>query len=290
MYTSSTKLLLISLFTFVNNSWALDNPWSQVTTPAPGEMQIVGSYSSGCIQGTVSLLPDEGAFSLMRQSRRRYFAAPPLRQFILWLAEEVQNNGGKLLVGDIGQARGGPTTTGHASHQIGLDVDFWFWLESASKGELTSYDKEHISAPSMLNAAQTKINNVRWSARQLQVLEMAAKHPEVERIFVNPRIKQAACEQTGWASWLRKVRPWWGHHFHFHVRLGCPENQPKCKEQEPIPTTSGCGEELDEWFKPKTAAEERKKDATERRLTPKQRLAAKLNKLPQECAAILQAD
>jgi hypothetical protein len=30
-----------------------------------------------------------------------------------------------LYIGDISQPRGGPMTSGHASHQIGLDADIW---------------------------------------------------------------------------------------------------------------------------------------------------------------------
>jgi len=287
MPKSYTTVLLILLLTITHSAWTLENPWSQVTTPAPGLAQSIGSYSAGCIQGAVNLLPDAKDFEIMRPSRRRYFAHPQLRNFVLWFAKAIRDNGyGKLLVGDLGQARGGPTTTGHASHQIGLDADFWFWLESGTKGKLTKHDKEHFSAPSMLNAAQTKINNARFGEAQIRALELAARHPQVERIFVNPIIKQAACRQTQAASWLHKVRPWWGHHYHFHVRLGCPTNQPYCKAQEPIPKTDGCGAELEEWFHPKANETENKQ---ERKLTPEQRLAIKLNRLPKECAAVLRS-
>ena len=55
---------------------------------------------------------------------------------------------------------------------------------------------------------------------------------EVARIFVHPAIKKALCEGASQdRSWLRKIRPWWGHHYHFHVRLKCPSGYAGCKNQ-----------------------------------------------------------
>lgn len=282
-------LLLVLLATLANATRALDNPWSKVADPASGPVRVIGSYSAGCIQGAVSLLPDEGPFELMRLSRKRYFAHPKLREFILWLADAVQKNGhGKLMVGDIGQPRGGPTTTGHASHQIGLDADFWFWLDSpATKRPLSIREKEDFSAPSMLNQAQTAVDPKLFQEAQVQVLELVAKHPQVERIFVNPHIKVALCKLTGNADWLNKIRPWWGHHYHFHVRLGCPPGQAECQPQEPPDAGTGCGAELDEWFDPATIAAEQQKDKANELLTPAQRLARKLDRLPKACSVVL---
>src|SRR5262249_13644056 len=47
---------------------------------------------------------------------------------------------------------------------------------------------------------------------------------------------------------LDKVRPWWGHDYHFHVRIVCPSDSPDCKPQPQPPADDGCGHELDEWF------------------------------------------
>jgi len=49
-------------------------------------------------------------------------------------------------------------------------------------------------------------------------------------------------------AWLNKVRPYWGHDYHFHVRIKCPADSPECKPQEPVPAGEGCGHELDWWF------------------------------------------
>jgi penicillin-insensitive murein DD-endopeptidase len=71
----------------------------------------------------------------------------------------------------------------------------------------------------------------------------------VERIFVNPAIKVALCRGAGSdRAWLEKVRPWWGHDYHFHVRIRCPADSPTCKPQPPATGGDGCGAELSSWF------------------------------------------
>jgi penicillin-insensitive murein DD-endopeptidase len=71
----------------------------------------------------------------------------------------------------------------------------------------------------------------------------------VERVFVNPAIKRALCREGGpERAWMAKIRPWWGHNYHFHVRLSCPSGSPQCRGQGPPPPGDGCGKELDWWF------------------------------------------
>jgi penicillin-insensitive murein endopeptidase len=51
---------------------------------------------------------------------------------------------------------------------------------------------------------------------------------------------------------MSKVRPWYGHHDHIHVRLRCPADSPQCKAQEPVTGADGCAaKELDYWFSDK---------------------------------------
>ena len=58
----------------------------------------------------------------------------------------------------------------------------------------------------------------------------------VERILVNAAIKKALCrDATGDRAWLSKVRPWYWHNYHFHIRIGCPKDSPTCKPQPATP-------------------------------------------------------
>ncbi len=282
----NTLVLLFGLL-LVPAVAAVENPWAEVDEPSVEPARVIGGYTGGCVGGAVSLLRDEGDFHLMRKSRRRYFAHPHMQAFIADLADQVKaRQWGKLLVGDQAQARGGPTTTGHASHQTGLDGDFWFWLDSpAVNRELTGKDEENLSAISMLNEAGTGVNPEYFRPKHVKLLEYAATQPRVERIFVHPGIKKALCEATDEAPWLGRVRPWWGHHYHFHVRLACPAGDGHCKAQAPPPEMAGCGKELDWWFKAMEEARKNPKPPT--KVSPEERMARKLAKVPGKCSEVL---
>ena len=86
-----------------------------------------------------------------------------------------------------------------------------------------------------------------WTEAHARLIKRAASYPEVVRIFVHPPIKAELCKwATGDRSWLAKVRPYFGHNYHFHVRIRCPKDSPGCKNQpEPTPKDgTGCGDEL----------------------------------------------
>ena len=88
-----------------------------------------------------------------------------------------------------------------------------------------------------------------WTHAHTELIRAAAEDPAVERIFVNAAIKKALCREAGSdRAWLAKVRPWWGHDYHFHIRIYCPADSPQCEPQPPPESGEGCGHELDYWF------------------------------------------
>ena len=239
-------LITFSLLVWLTPARA-DSAWGRIDTPLLGSPRVIGSYSGGCIAGAASLpLIGEG-YQVMRPSRNRYYGHPLLIDLIERLGREAAARGQRLLIGDLGQPRGGPMRFAHRSHQIGLDVDIWF-LQMPQERTFNSRETEQVSAVSMVASDLSGVNPARWSSSQRHILRLAAEAPEVERIFVNPLVKQALCRQElGDRDWLRKVRPWWGHDHHFHVRLKCPPNQPDCRPQQPVEPGDGCGEELTWW-------------------------------------------
>ena len=184
----------------------------------------------------------------MRLSRNRNWGHPELVKFLERFATKVPKIGWPgLLVGDMAQARGGPMLTGHASHQVGLDADIW--LTPMPNRELTRAEREEMSAIDMVRPDKRDIDPSVWTPQHTALIRAAALEPAIERILVNAAIKKALCrEATGDRTWLRKVRPWWGHNYHMHLRIGCPADSPECKSQDPTPETEGCGAELDYWF------------------------------------------
>jgi len=233
-------------------AWANANPWSKQKHPAKlGELaQSIGAYDAGCLAGAVSLPVNGAGYQVMRLSRQRFYGHPVLTQFIEALGKQAaQRQLGTLLIGDLGQPRGGPTLTGHRSHQTGLDVDIWFLLsDQAASRPLTPQERETLGAPSVLLGNSENINKNHWSRSQEQILKLAAEDPAVDRIFVNPSIKRELCVHYREQNWLRKIRPWWKHDDHFHVRLKCPGNNPHCEGQAPLPAGDGCDASLAWWF------------------------------------------
>jgi penicillin-insensitive murein endopeptidase len=232
--------------------------WGKITGPSEGEPHPIGTFSAGCIAGAKKLPIDGTGYSVMRVSRARYYGYPDLINFIETLGRQMHAQKlNRLLVGDMGRARGGPMQTGHASHQIGLDVDLWFRM---SKKIPTSAERESWSAESFVKNNKTLTKH--WGEPYRKLVSLAAESPYVNRIFVHPAIKRDLCEKFPDAPWLYKMRPWWSHQDHLHVRLNCPAGDADCKGQEALdPKHPQCGKELDWWFTADAKAEGEKKEA-----------------------------
>src|SRR3954447_242560 len=101
--------------------------FSEMKLPSAGAPHPIGFYSAGCLAGGEPLALQAPHWQVMRPSRNRYWGHPELIQFIEHLADNVAKHTGwpGILIGDMAQPRGGPLPSGHASHQIGLDVDIW---------------------------------------------------------------------------------------------------------------------------------------------------------------------
>ncbi len=222
-----------------------------VPGPAPLAARSIGGYAKGCLAGGVSLPINGPDWQVMRLSRNRNWGNPRLLDYLERLASDARALDGwpGLLVGDMSQPRGGPMLTGHTSHQVGLDADIW--LTPMPDRILTPQEREDMSAESMLKDPFSVDPNV-FTLGHVKLIKRAASYPQVARIFVHPAIKKALCQQASQAgkdtAWLGKVRPWWNHHYHFHVRLSCPPGSEGCENQKPTAGDNGCGQELTNWY------------------------------------------
>ena len=211
----------------------------------------VGSYARGCVAGAVQLPETGPTWQAMRLSRNRNWGHPILIDFIIDLSESAARIGWNgVNVGDLSQPRGGPMTSGHASHQIGLDADIW--MLRPKRLNLSRKEREEISSISVRTADQSGING-NWTDAHMQILKAAAEDPRVDRIFVAAAVKVEMCRKAGQdRMWLQKIRPWYGHHYHFHVRLKCPATAKDCVRQTPSVSQlsnggDGCDASLDWW-------------------------------------------
>jgi penicillin-insensitive murein endopeptidase len=218
------------------------------TGAAPLQARAIGFYTRGCVAGALAMPINGLTWQVMRLSRNRNWGHPDLIKFLERFADKAPKAGWPgILVGDLAQPRGGPMLTGHGSHQVGLDADIW--LTPMPKRELSREEREEMSAVKVVADDKRDVDPKIWTPAHVNIIRAAAQDPEVERVLVNAAIKKAVCRDAkGDRAWLRKVRPWWGHDYHMHIRIGCPKDSPECKEQDPTPAGDGCGKELDYWF------------------------------------------
>jgi penicillin-insensitive murein endopeptidase len=219
--------------------------------PASMPARSIGFYAHGCLAGGVALPINGPTWQVMRLSRNRNWGHPTLVAFLERFSAKLPKDAGwpGILVGDLSQPRGGPMVTGHASHQVGLDADIW--LTPMPTHTLSWEEREKTSALMMVRADRKDIDPNHWTPSHLKVIRDAAEDPVVERIFVNPAIKKALCREAGKdRAWLSKVRPYWGHDTHMHIRIYCPAGSHDCEKQPEPPSGDGCGHALDWWFTP----------------------------------------
>src|SRR5262249_55650618 len=217
--------------------------------PAHLPPRVIGGYADGCLAGGAALPIDGPTWQVMRLSRNRNWGHPNLIRFLERYAPKAAQaaHWPGLLIGDLSQPRGGPALSGHASHQIGLDVDVW--LTPMPKEELSAQQRELLWAKNFVAEDGKEVNRNLWTPGQTAIIREAARDPAVERIFVNAAIKKELCREAGSdRSWLHKVRPWYRHQDHLHVRLRCPSRNRGGKPQPPAPGEEGCGKDLDFWF------------------------------------------
>lgn len=261
--------------------------FGRASAPADLPQQAIGFYAKGCLAGA-SVLPMTGpTWQVMRPSRHRYFGHRTLVAFLERFSARVARDTGwpGILVGDMSQPRGGPMINGHASHQVGLDADVW--LAPMPDQALSVGERETRMSTNVVRGDHADIDTRLWTPDHLRVIRAAAQDPAVERIFVNPAIKKAICrDATGDRSWLSKVRPMWGHDYHFHVRIGCPAADAFCKTQPAPADNDGCGADLAWWMTPGRL---NPRPAPPPKVPPKPPHQTTLAELPAQCRMVLDA-
>ncbi|MEZ5875545.1 MAG: penicillin-insensitive murein endopeptidase [Hyphomicrobiales bacterium] len=94
------------------------------------------------------------------------------------------------------------------------------------------------------------------------------------------------------------MRPWWNHHYHFHIRLACPPGMAGCENQKPVTGDDGCdGKELANWFAmlKKSAIWAAQQAAAnpnpnpDHKAPPPKKKQIKLYDLPKDCRSVLTA-
>lgn len=269
-----------------------------MAAPSAQDSMPIGSYAKGCAAGLVELPETGPTWQAMRLSRNRNFGQPTMVQFLMDLSAAARDIGfGRgLYIGDISQPRGGPMTSGHASHQIGLDADVWM-LPPRSLS-LTEADREEISS-SVVRSDDQRTVTANWTRTHRELLRLAASDPRVDRIFVAAAVKIEMCKTAKATDkkWLQKIRPVAGHEAHFHVRLKCPKGARLCETQTPTVAElskggDGCDETLMWWVTdylnpPKADPNKPKDEDAPKKRGPRDYTMADL---PKQCKGVLASD
>ncbi len=278
------SILLGGVLVFSGAAAGGTNPWEEIKRPSSQASASIGRYTNGCLSGAEQMPVRGEGFQLMRTERDRHYGNPVLIRFLKDFSTRVAEQGlGQLQIGDMSMARGGPFSDGHRSHQVGLDADIWFSQDArALQRPLTAWERNNISAVPLADTQEHRLIGANWDPRAPRILRLASEDPRVERIFVHPTIKRELCSTAGSDSeWLRKIRPWWGHNYHFHVRLACPDGEKYCVSQQPV-LNEPCGDDLDWWFSDEFYAQLRGTAPPPEKPTPPP-------PLPEQCAQVLRA-
>jgi len=241
---------------------------------AGAQPRIVGGPGAGCIAGAVELPSDGPGYQTIRASRSWFWGHPDTIAALRLLGARAAAAGmPTIYMNDISRPRGGPMAGLHASHMLGLDADVW--LDLLPKPRLDAAGRDRVEIASLVALDGRNVDAGRWTPPHAALIRLAADLPGVDRLLVNPAIKQQLChETTGDRAWLRRVRPWYGHASHMHIHFRCPAGQAECRDQAPPPPGDGCDTTLDWWF-------------TQLDQPPPPVATARSPVLPAACAAIL---
>lgn len=224
----------------------LNDPTTDPNDPSQGDReQSFGFYSHGRLAAATRLPDSGGGFVKILRPRNRRFASEDMIYLITKVSKELDqkfpNRRDAVQIGDVSAELGG-LVPGHNSHQNGLDVDIAFLRTNETMqnpDDVNGFREKFVSSGKVSNNFDLERN---WALAKLMV---ATGRPQ--RIFVNQVIKNAFCklarekgELQSAAETLHRLRPYSGHEDHFHVRITCPLNSPKCEAQEEIPAGTGC--------------------------------------------------
>ncbi len=210
------------------------------------ETQVYGDYNRGCLAGAEELPESGTGFQSTRRGRALHFGHPRTLAAVAALGQKIHDNGlGVLLIGNLSKPSGGPLFEHSISHQNGLDFDVAYKIAAKN---LTIKSRESFEFDSVLSSDQKAVDPKKWDDTILDALRLTAEMPEVERILVHPVIKKELCQKRKHEDWFAKIRPWWKHDNHFHVRLKCPADSKTCVAQDPPPAEIGCDGAAFEWW------------------------------------------
>lgn len=211
-----------------------------ILLPLVSSAESIGKYQKGCQTEAVSYAFG-GNVKRIFDDRDTAWGQKELIAVIEKVAKKVKEQSlGVLRLGNLSDKDGGNMHPHSVSHQLGLDADISFIVDPKSpvKGAFKS----------VLDSKKKKVNRKLLTKESLLVMKLFAQEANVERLLVHPLVKKEICERLPKEKWMGKIRPWWKHDDHFHLRISCPKGNTECVPQNPPPDHDDCDSEAYHWW------------------------------------------
>lgn len=212
--------------------------------------QVVGYSTNGSLENATNLLDlsnaDNGSFfKFLAPAKKRYCGTFEMGSLLKFLGEFVRSklkNAG-LVVGDVSQEKGGaiyslnPKTKkyelAHSGHSAGMDADVSYVVA-----------KNSLIFNSVLGKEAGKLDPDFLIKDQWELFKVGYQTGLVDVTFLDEKIKGALCkmalqnneissykdDKSFAGQVLSRLIPWTGHQHHFHLRMKCTKNQPRCRQ------------------------------------------------------------
>ncbi len=198
--------------------------------------QIIGSPVRGRLDNATDFLKISNYpgfhFFITNPRIKDYYSSFDMAVLVKKLGDALQTilPGRKLAITSLSKWGGGRLPP-HQGHQNGTDADF-------------RYLTDHEKLPSNV-VTRGKVNKTLLVSQQWQLIKKAFETDMVDAIFVDKAVKKAMCEEarrvqdykngdddSPAAEMLKRIQHWPGHDNHFHLRIRCGADQPRCKKIE----------------------------------------------------------
>ena len=192
--------------------------------PAAMPTRVIGFYAKGCIAGAEQMPINGDTWQVMRLSRNRYWGHPDMIALVKRLAAKAHKDAGwpGILVGDIGAAARRPDADrprqppdrARCRHLADADAGSPIVARGA-RGDVGGHDgargparrrSEGLHAGSCCSCSATP-------RRSRPCSGYSSMPRSRRRCAARPRATAAGFPRSG---------RWWGHDYHFHIRMRCP--------------------------------------------------------------------
>jgi penicillin-insensitive murein endopeptidase len=225
-------------------------PDKEINRPQ-GSDQAINLPNKGSLRNATNLLAlvqqDGFPLKIMWPAKERHFATANMAGVLKAMAEFMQTKikDYKLVLGDVSGPHGGALYNkygklSHKGHENGTDADISYVVKTPEKELNSLVNRGRLSRDLML-------------PEQWALMKFAFQTGQALVIFVDPAIKHALCyeaQQEGdlkssadrgvGYEVLRRIYTLSGHDTHFHLRIKCGDNNPRCRNQLLTFGDSGC--------------------------------------------------